>query len=158
MQKDIPSDIHPHTYPIYLLRKYNIKPKLAYFDTSPLGRPVVFVLDPELINQVLNVHSLPKAVALKKYIHPLLGPRSMVITEGTEWKTMRNLFNSGFSVGHLMTLTSLIVEEAIVFSDILKDKAQTGELFELEELATKLTIDIIARITLYGGYGSLYRV
>lgn len=82
----------------------------------------------------------------------------MLTTEGAEWKTMRNLFNSGFSIGHLTTLTSLVVEETFVFLDILKRKAQTGELFELEELATKLAIDIIARITLYGGHGPLERV
>ena len=42
-----------------------------------------------------------------------------------------------------MTYADAIVEATNRFSDVLRQKAATNELFELEDYATRLTIDII---------------
>ena len=72
----------------------------------------------------------------------------MVGLEGSKWKMVRSMFNPGFAGGHLMTLVGDIVDDSVTFCDILKEKAKTGEVFSMEEIATRLTVDIIGRITL----------
>ena len=47
-----------------------------------------------------------------------------------------------------MTLVPYIVDASMVFYEVLCGKAETGELFQLEEYATRLTIDIIGKIVL----------
>lgn len=47
-----------------------------------------------------------------------------------------------------MTLVPYMVDAATVFTDVLAEKARTGEVFELEEIATRLTVDVIAKVTL----------
>lgn len=72
----------------------------------------------------------------------------MVTLESSSWKMLRTLFNPGFSAQNLMTVVPQIVDDVIVCTDVLREKAASGKIFQLEEVATRLTIDIIGRITL----------
>ena len=53
-----------------------------------------------------------------------------------------------------MTLVPYIVNASMVFYEVLCGKAETGELFQLEEYATRLTIDIIGKIVLDSDFDS----
>ena len=68
--------------------------------------------------------------------------------EGTEHKTWRAIFNPGFSSAHLMTLVGGIVDDSMVFTEILGRHAKKQDIFPLEEATTKLTVDIIGRVVL----------
>ena len=59
------------------------------------------------------------------------------------------MFNPGFSNTHLMTLVGGIVDDCLVFKDILAKHAGAQDIFALEEEATKVTIDVIGRVILY---------
>ncbi|KAF7535680.1 hypothetical protein G7054_g5199 [Neopestalotiopsis clavispora] len=72
----------------------------------------------------------------------------MVSTEGAQWKNLRSIFNPGFSLTNIMSLSDVIVDASLTFCDIIKRKADSGELFELEALFTGLTIDIIGKVVL----------
>lgn len=72
----------------------------------------------------------------------------MLSLEGKEWRKWRGIFNPGFAQGHLMTLTGMIVDEAEVFCDILREHAEAKDVFRLEEVATRLTVDVIGHISL----------
>ena len=63
--------------------------------------------------------------------------------EGTRHKNLRTIFNPGFSVANLMSYADAIVDATLRFLEVMKEKAKSQELFELEEYATRLTIDII---------------
>jgi len=67
----------------------------------------------------------------------------MVSLEGARHKALRAIFNPGFSANNIMTYADAIVEASLRFIDALGEKAKTNELFEMEEYATRLTIDII---------------
>ena len=58
------------------------------------------------------------------------------------------MFNPGFASGHLMTLLPYMVDMSVTFCEKLREKAKTGEIVEMEELATRLTIDIMGKIVL----------
>lgn len=85
---------------------------------------------------------------VKTYLADLIGDKNMVTLEGSSWKVLRTIFNPGFSTQHLITMVPQIADDVLVFMDILKEKAAIGKSFELEDYATRLTIDIIGRITL----------
>ena len=53
------------------------------------------------------------------------------------------MFNPGFSALNIMTYTDAIVTASLRFVEVLREKARTNESFELEDYATRLTIDII---------------
>ena len=140
-----PLDIHPHAIMHYLQKLYNLPP-IYYLDTWPFGYPLCVIVDPEVANQATIQTSLPKHEALNDAIAPLTGYHSLVSIEGKEHKRWRNIFNPGFSHAHLMTLADGIVDDGLLFTDILDKHAETGDIFLLEEAATRLTVDIIGRV------------
>lgn len=68
--------------------------------------------------------------------------------DGAEHKRWRTLFNPGFSSAHLMMLVDGIVDDSIVFMEILGKHAEKQDIFSLEEAATRVTVDIIGRVVL----------
>ena len=131
----------------WLSKTYGLE-KAFYFDVWPMGPQTLFVVDPDMANQATTTLSLLKSPLVKEYLERLLGSDNMVTLEGSKWKTLRSLFNPGFSTSHLMTLVPSVVDDVMYFNEVLKRKANEGTVFQLEEYATRLTIDIIGRITL----------
>ena len=79
---------------------------------------------------------------------PLTGRDSLLTIEGNHHKKWRNVFNPGFSNTHLMTLVEGIVEDSMVFMDILSEHADMGDTVLMEEAATRFTVDVIGRVVL----------
>ena len=147
-ERHFPPDAHPHVFAQYVRKKYNLG-KVFYVDFWPLGPRSLFIADPELSSQyVTTTQSLPKSNLVNDYLHKLLGRNNMVSLEGEQWKTLRSMFNPGFASAHLMTLVPYIVDQSLVFCDILRECAECGALVEMEELATRLTVDIIGKVVL----------
>ena len=134
-------------YAHFIRKEYNLG-KFFYFDPWPFGPPTLMIFDPEIAEQVIQKHSLDKHPALNDYLHPLLGYDNMVGLNGEEWKKMRSMFNPGFALNHLMTLVPGIVDKVLTFVDIVDEHAGKEDVFEMEELATRLTVDIIAKVVL----------
>jgi len=145
--ENLPPDIHPHVYANYLRRKYNLG-KFFYLDFWPFGEQFLFIADPEVANQITVSSTLRKSPLETDYMNRLLGMSNMVGLEGAAWKVMRAMFNPGFASGHLMTLLPYIIDATVVFGEALREKARSGELFEMEELATRLTVDVVGKVTL----------
>lgn len=108
----------------------------------------MFIVDPEVANQVTVRKSLPKSRLSGAFLDKLLGSGNMVSIDGPRWKSVRSAFNPGFASGNIMSLMPYIVDAVSVFSQILAEKAKTGEIFQLEEVATRLTIDVITKLTM----------
>lgn len=144
----VPLNIHTQYIPLAVRVKNLDLPPVFYLDTWPLGMQILFLSTPETCYQVTQERSLPKDEVLATFMKPLLGGNDLVTMEGNEWKTWRNIFNPGFSTGHMMTLMPNIVQEVSIFCEILREHAVKGDLFQLEEVATRLTVDIIGKITL----------
>lgn len=67
---------------------------------------------------------------------------------GPTWKKWRALFNPGFSAGYMMGLSPAIADEVAVFCSLLRDRVREGQVFQLEDLTLKLTLDVIGSVTL----------
>lgn len=142
-----PPDSHPHLHADYIRRKYNLG-KFFYLDFWPFGDQLLYIADPDIANQITIGNSLRKSPLVVDYMSLLLGNQNMVGLDGPAWKRVRSMFNPGFAGGHLMTLVPYIVDAAVVFGDVLREKARAGEVFEMEEIATRLTVDVIGKVTL----------
>ena len=157
-QTVFPAGIHMHNWGHYIQKKYN-QGDTFYMDWWPLGPRWLFTTNPEIIGQyITTTQSLPKSPLETAYLYDFLGPHNMVSVEGQHWKNLRTMFNPGFSSAHLMTLVPYIVDASLVFCDVLRKKAETNDLFELEEYGTRLTIDIIGKVVLDSDFDSQKQV
>lgn len=67
---------------------------------------------------------------------------------GQEWKYWRSLFNPGFAPQYLLDQVPGVVDSVLIFCDKLQERAGTG-MFCLEDIATRMTVDIIMKVVLY---------
>jgi cytochrome P450 len=88
---------------------------------------VLLIIDEGIANKVQAIDNLPKAQEAYGKLKPVLGQNSMITLEGEHWHRLRKMFNPAFSQGHLETLVPGIVEETLVFVDILNNAAKSGE-------------------------------
>lgn len=119
-----------------------------YMDIWPFGDPVLFIGEPTSLHQITQEHSLPKHSELRDILRPLGNGLDIVTMEGRMWKRWRAIFNPGFNLNHLMTLTPVIVKETSIFCEILRELAQRQVMFQMKPLADKLTVDVIGTVVL----------
>ena len=81
----------------------------------------------------------------------------MVSLEGSSWKSLRTIFNPGFAAAHLITLVPYVVDSSLVFLDLLREKAQTEELVQLDPLSIGFAIDIIGKVVMDSDFDSQKR-
>jgi len=128
--------------------KYNLPTNYFYIDVWPLADPLLYVCDPDVAQQVTVNHVTPKHPKNVEFMLHLAGPGDMVSSDGPHWKRWRSIFNPGFAASHLMSLVPGIVDDSLVFCEKMREHADKGEVFRLEEDATRLTIDIIGKVAL----------
>ncbi|KAL9587837.1 MAG: hypothetical protein Q9203_003350 [Teloschistes exilis] len=143
-----PPNAHPHAFPHWLRQHFPELGPLFYIDVWPVNAPMLVILDPTAAAQVMIHHSLPKHPSVRDYVYPLIGTKNLVTLEGKEWKMWRGIFNPGFALAHLMSLVGGMVDDTVQFTQILSEYAAQGKVFQLEDAATRLTVDIIANVAL----------
>ncbi len=72
----------------------------------------------------------------------------MLTASDAVWKKWRSLFNPGFSAKHMLELVPLMVKEIDVFRQILQERARASEVFQLEEMTLRLTLDVIGAVSM----------
>lgn len=109
---------------------------------------MLYIVDPEIAQQVTTLTSFDKHPELATFLEPLAGEKNLVTLEGPEWKKWRRIFNPGFAVAHLMELVPAIVEDTEAFMQAIGRFADSGAVFRLEDAATRFTVDVIGRVTM----------
>jgi cytochrome P450 len=71
------------------------------------------------------IDNLPKALEAYIKLKPVIGTDSMITLEGEHWQKLRKMFNPAFSQGHLEKLVPGIVDETLIFVDILTEAAKS---------------------------------
>ncbi|KAJ5211048.1 hypothetical protein N7491_010864 [Penicillium cf. griseofulvum] len=128
------------------------KPALFVVDLRPLTPPMCVICDHDVAEQVsqsskLFQYSLPKS-DISRWYTDIIGSLSIVLARDEEWKSLRKQFNPGFAHKHLISLMPCILEKTQIFLTKLDNYASTGEEFQLDELCTNLTFDIIGAVTM----------
>ena len=147
--KALPPDATAQYHANELQRRFPDLGGTFYLDLWP------FVADPFLVcasvttlHQVTQEHSLPKYPWMKNFVGPIAGRENLLTMEGQTHKTWRSTLNPCFSASHLISLLPMIVQDAVLFSQKLDEKARGGEVFRMKELTDDLVIDVIGRTVL----------
>lgn len=147
--RSLPSLAHGNYLGDEVRKRYPDLNTAFYLDNWPFSPLVLIVLDPDMMYQLTQANSLPKHEGLRHFVHPLTGGEVLVTMEGPVWKRWRAILNPGFSLNNIMNLVPSIIEEMMIFKNILQAHAENGDMFQMEELSLNLTIDIIGRVVMY---------
>ncbi|KAF1979709.1 cytochrome P450 52A11 [Bimuria novae-zelandiae CBS 107.79] len=127
-------------------------PPVLLVDMRPVEKfLLLLIFDNEVAEQVTKPSkqystSMPKHPSIQT-LAPLVGARSLVTTDGEEWKGLRKRILPGFQPHHLLSLVGAILDKTETFIELMEKKAATGEEFRLEEYTTNLVFDIIGIVT-----------
>lgn len=134
-------------------RRYPHLDEAFYLDLWPFAPRMLVIMSPEIMHQYSQDRYLPKHSTVQEFLEPVVGKHNLVSMEGSMWKQWRARFNPGFSALQVMNLIPAIVDEVVVFRDLLRERASKNEMFQLEELALNLSIDLIGRIAMDHKFG-----
>ncbi|PWY92219.1 cytochrome P450 [Aspergillus heteromorphus CBS 117.55] len=122
--------------------------EIFLLDVWPVSPAQYMVFYPEAASQATTRLNLPKTVIQPRFMQPITGGPSMISMAPAEWKAWRSIFNPGFSAGSMQDLLPEVINSVQVFCDKLHEKASSGQLFCLDDLTTRLTMDVILKVTL----------
>lgn len=128
-------------------RKFN---GAYYLDLWPAATPFLVVTSPTLAHQAMQTTriSIEKPDDLRTWFKSLTGGTSMFDARPEEWRGLRNLFRSGFSNNHLMTLAPMLVKETLVYCQTLRAHAEKGDMIYLDPITLRFVIDIVGQLLL----------
>jgi len=143
--KDLPADANV----LYVWQKqFDLdEGEMFIVDLWPVYTPQLLIWDADASNQVSTKLNLSKSVDRHADFAPVVGGSSMISMSDAEWKPLRALFNPGFSAGHMAELVPAVIDSVQVFCELLYDQVDKGY-FSFDELTTRLTMDIITKVTL----------
>jgi cytochrome P450 len=122
---------------------------MYYFDLWPFSSPLIVVSSNEGAQQIQDAESeLRKPEDITAAIDTTSGGASLITMHGSQWKKWRGLFSLAFAPGHILDMSPAMVEEMDLFCELLRKRADAGEMFQLEDLTLPLTLDIIGKLTL----------
>ena len=144
-----PKGAHP-TLAFGQLAKNFPKSGVFYVDLWPIGVPFMIVTSPTLAIQATQTSSiaLTRPLELQNWFRSITGGPAMFDMSVEEWKPWRALFNPGYSAANLLTHVPHIVEETLVYREILKDHAEKGDMFQLNNITLRFTLDLIGKAVL----------
>lgn len=125
-----------------------LKSETYLLDLWPMALPTLFTSDLEMARLVTVEHNCPKNKLLQDGMLPIAGGPDLVSMNGPQWKFWRGIFNHGFSMGATTAQIPSIVDSMEVFCELLRERAANGDMFCLEYLAMRLTMDVILKVTL----------
>jgi cytochrome P450 len=94
------------------------------------------LLDEKAAEQILQIDNLPKSKPAYDDLKYVIGKNSLVVIEGERWKRLRKMFNPAFAPSHIETFIPVILDESLLFIDILNKVADTGEIVKMNDLTT----------------------
>lgn len=145
----LPDDAYVHYLPDQLKRAFPHLGPVFYIDSWPFVPRILVVASPTSAYQITQEHSLPKYPATRKFLRPLTGESGLITMEGQLWRTWRTIYNPGFSAAHLKTLVPDIVDETVIFCNILREHARSRDIFPLKHATGNLTMDVIGRVVMW---------
>ncbi|KAF2475930.1 cytochrome P450 [Lindgomyces ingoldianus] len=143
----IPPDANVNLAMADLCKEY-ADTEVFLMDFWPVYPPLLMVYSPDTAVQISTKYNLPKTSMHLKMMKPVAGGPNLISMSGKEWKVWRSLFNPGFSAGSMMENVPHIVDYVNVFCERLREKVEGKEMFCLDDLTTRLTMDIIIKVTL----------
>ncbi|KAI3587857.1 cytochrome P450 [Fusarium oxysporum f. sp. albedinis] len=130
--------------------------EIFYLDLWPIDPGMVVITDPKLMGNSSRPKPLPIHPLTAVFMKPMLGEGTMAATNGALWRKIATAVSQTFSMGHVLGMTSITVDECLLFQEKLDELAVTGDVFSMEELIARLvfgmvSIDLRELVNLAGG-------
>jgi cytochrome P450 len=147
----LPPDIQRPDIFADLSQCFEASDSLFYMDLWPFINTLLLTSSPNYGLQVGQQDSIAsdRPEDLVDFLHPISGGVSIFTTNGHEWKHERNVFSAGFNSSYILSQTDHIVQEAEVYIETLREHANKKEVFLLDEVTIKYTMDISGLLTLW---------
>ncbi|KAI0397521.1 cytochrome P450 [Xylariaceae sp. FL0594] len=151
--KDVVEELPPGAHSTYITARMAAKlgdAEAFYFDPYPVSEPLLVVMDYELANQAAS-HEWTGSVKPHDLTHwflPISGRNGLNLftQNGAEWKRDHEIFLPFFNNSNLDATLPVVVEEMLVFRDILRDRSREKNIVLLETMLLRLMNDIIGRV------------
>lgn len=141
----LPPNMHPQQMYTEIAKKHGLE-GMFYMDLWPFAEGSLILHDPELMDQIQVIKPLPQHRLANDLLKPMVGDNVIAAANGAVWKRLHSAMLPAFSWSHIRHLTGMMVDECMIFRDILDRKAATGEVFSFEETSARLVFDVISRI------------
>ena len=146
---ELPADAHIVNVLSKASEQFADSDSVYYMDMWPFSPPLMVLSSPDTALQAIQQHALRKPPSLTELFRPVTGGADLIFMNGEQWKKGRSVFNPGFNPKYLISQVPAIVEEVVTFQSILRNACQEAQVFQLDPVTLNLTLDVIARITLY---------
>ena len=150
--KSLPTDVSQNYLPESVRLRYPYLDEAFYLDLWPISPRILMVYSPEMMRQFTQDHVLPKHYMIMDYLEPITGRHNLVAMNGPLWKEWRAKFNPGFSAGQVMSFVPAIVEQVVIFRNLLRERASEQNILHLEDLTLNFSIDVIGKVVLDHGF------
>lgn len=124
---------------------------LFYVDLWPASGMMIIVTSPIVAAQVAQTNPdicHDRAFMLTRFFKPIAGGPNLFDMAEREWRPWRTIFNKGFSTEQVTNLIPHVLEETIVYKKKLRDLAKEKQMFYLDLVTLRFTIDIIGQTIL----------
>jgi cytochrome P450 len=141
-----PKDCHVQVVVTTMTQKYNL-PGVFYLDLWPVAPSICVITDPDVALHLTVTRNHEKHEEEIRAIDPMIGKGNIVTSEGARWKMLHKMLAPAFSIMHVTNQRPMVAEAVMEFRAILKKFAESGQTFELEKCAERMTLDVIGEAT-----------
>ena len=147
LQKTIPPEANVFSA-LEPLVKDHADVEMFLMDLWPAFEQVLMITGPDIAIQASTKYDLPKPRNQQNSFRPIVGGPSFITMNDVQWKQWRSIFSPGFSASHMLSLVPSIVDSMDVFCEILETHVGKKDVFSLDDMATRLTMDVILKTSL----------
>lgn len=149
MAANLPPNTAPHMLTNMMREKYGLG-DFFYLDLWPLAPPQLVIVHSELAAHVTQKLNLPKQSGMiRQWTSHILGPKSIVTSNGHDWLVARKSFSPGFQPRKILQRVPDTVDDVLEFCEVLKQHAISGKSFEMIEVGARMVFNVSAKVVLY---------
>lgn len=124
---------------------------LYYIDLWPASGMMIIVTSPLVAAQVAQTNAklcYDRAFFLTRFFKPIAGGPNLFDMAEKEWRPWRVIFNKGFGTDQVTNLVPHVLKETEVYKERLRGLAKKEEMFYLDLVTLRFTMDIIGQTIL----------
>ena len=147
----LPKDAHYQYMFADIAREHFQSEGLYYIDLWPASGLMMIVTSPSVATQVAQTNTkicYERAFMLRRFFKPIAGGPNLFDMAEKEWKPWRAMFSKGFSPEQVSNLVPHVLKETEVYKERLRGLARREEMFHLDLVTLRFTIDVIGQTIL----------
>ena len=150
MMDALPKDAHYQLAFGDIFRKRFSREGAFYIDLWPLSGLYLAVISPTAAIQATQTSgiSCERPRLLERFFKPIAGGPNLFDLIESDWRPWRAVFNKGFSTDHILSLVPAMISTTRIYCDTLQKLAKKNELFFLDPVTLRFTMDLIGKTLL----------